>query len=29
MTGFAQNVADKTLRSWLNAEPVDKGIGGG
>ena len=29
MTGFAQNVSDRTLRSWLNAGPVDKGIGGG
>ena len=29
MTGFAQNVSDRTLRSWLTAGPVDRGIGGG
>ncbi|MCU7369537.1 tyrosine-type recombinase/integrase [Paucibacter sp. O1-1] len=29
MTGFTQNVSDRTLRAWLNAGPVDKGIGGG
>lgn len=29
MTGFAQNVSDRTLRGWLNAGAVDKGIGGG
>lgn len=29
MTGSTQNVTDKTLRAWLNAGPVDKGIGGG
>lgn len=29
MTGFTQNVSDRTLRAWLSAGPVDKGIGGG
>ncbi|ABM59880.1 hypothetical protein Veis_4175 [Verminephrobacter eiseniae EF01-2] len=29
MTGFTQNVSDRTLRAWLNAGPVNKGIGGG
>ena len=29
MTGFTQNVSDRTLRAWLNAGPVDKMIGGG
>lgn len=29
MTGFVQNVSDRTLRGWLNAGAVDKGIGGG
>lgn len=29
MTGSTQTVTDKTLRAWLNAGPVDKGIGGG
>lgn len=29
MTGFTQNVSDRTLRAWLNAGAVDKGIGGG
>lgn len=29
MTGITQNVTDRTLRAWLNAGPVDKGIGGG
>ncbi len=29
MTGSTQIVSDKTLRAWLNAGAVDKGIGGG
>lgn len=29
MTGFTQNVSDRTLRAWLTAGAVDKGIGGG
>lgn len=29
MTGFTQNVSDRTLRAWLSAGPVDKMIGGG
>lgn len=29
MTGFTQNVSDRTLRAWLIAGPVDKMIGGG
>ena len=29
MTGFTQNVSDRTLRAWLSAGPVDRMIGGG
>ena len=29
MSGLTQNVSDRTLRAWLTAGPVDKGIGGG
>lgn len=29
MTGSTQTVSDRTLRAWLNAGAVDKGIGGG
>ena len=29
MPGSTQIVSDRTLRAWLNAGPVDKGIGGG
>jgi len=29
MTGFTRNVSDRTLRAWLTAGAVDKGIGGG
>ncbi|WP_298438731.1 DUF4102 domain-containing protein [Ottowia sp.] len=29
MSELTQNVSDRTLRAWLNAGPVDKGIGGG
>ena len=29
MTGFAKIATDKTLRAWLNAGPVDRGVGDG
>jgi len=29
MTGFAKNATDKNLRAWLNAGPVDRGVGDG
>jgi integrase len=29
MTGFSRNATDKTLRAWLNAGPVDRGVGDG
>lgn len=29
MTGFERNATDKTLRAWLNAGPVDRGVGDG
>lgn len=29
MTGFSRNATDKTLRAWLSAGPVDKGVGDG
>ena len=29
MTEFVKNATDKTLRAWLNAGPVDRGIGDG
>lgn len=29
MTGFSRNATDKTLRAWLSAGPVDRGIGDG
>lgn len=29
MTGFSRNATDKTLRAWLSAGPIDKGIGDG
>ena len=29
MTGFVKNATDKNLRSWLNAGPVDRGVGDG
>lgn len=29
MTGFVKNATDKNLRAWLNAGPVDRGIGDG
>lgn len=29
MTGITHTVTDRTLRAWLNAGPVDKGVGGG
>ena len=29
MTGFARNATDKNLRAWLNAGPVDRGVGDG
>lgn len=29
MTGFVKNATDKTLRAWLNAGPVDRGVGDG
>jgi hypothetical protein len=27
MTGFSRNATDKNLRAWLNAGPVDRGVG--
>ena len=29
MTGFSRNATDKNLRAWLNAGPVDRGVGDG
>ncbi|MBK9442162.1 MAG: tyrosine-type recombinase/integrase [Comamonadaceae bacterium] len=29
MTGFVKNATDKNLRAWLNAGPVDRGVGDG
>jgi integrase len=29
MTGFTRNATDKNLRAWLNAGPVDRGVGDG
>lgn len=29
MTGFSRNATDKTLRAWLNAGAVDRGVGDG
>ena len=29
MTGISRNATDKTLRAWLTAGPVDRGIGDG
>ena len=29
MTGFSQNATDKNLRAWLNAGPIDRGVGDG
>ena len=29
MTGFSQSATDKNLRAWLNAGPVDRGVGDG
>lgn len=29
MTGFAKTATDRTLRAWLNAGPIDRGVGDG
>ncbi len=29
MTGFSRNATDKNLKAWLNAGPVDRGVGDG
>ena len=29
MTRFSQNATDKNLRAWLNAGPIDRGVGDG